>query len=259
MMTIDPRHGNAFYYDLEAPPFDDVSFYVQQISREAAVLELGCGTGRVLIPLAQHVQTITGVDYSAEMIAVCQKKLAMHPPTRCSVHLQVGDITALNLGRAFDVIIAPYRVFQALASDDAVEGFFHTVSRHLNAHGVCILNVFFPRRDKATLQHTWCQPNEVLQWEKTLDDGTRVVHTEEYKIIDREKMILYPKLIYRRYRDAQLFEEFIQPIAMRVYYPEEFTSLVKAHGFSISERWGGYAGEVYGVGPELVLKFQKQQ
>jgi hypothetical protein len=44
---------------------------------------------------------------------------------------------------------------------------------------------------------------------------------------------------------------------MRCYYPDEFTALITKHGFRVIERWGGYAGEPYGEGMELIVRFEK--
>ncbi len=65
----------------------------------------------------------------------------------------------------------------------------------------------------------------------------------------------YPELIYRFYQGEQLVEETVLSIAMRCYYPEEFLALIECHGFRITGKWGGYAGEVYGEGGELVAAF----
>ncbi len=62
-------------------------------------------------------------------------------------------------------------------------------------------------------------------------------------------------LIYRYYEEDRLVDEAVLEIAMRAYYPAEFTALIEAHGFRVLERWGGYAGEAYGAGPELVVEF----
>ena len=42
---------------------------------------------------------------------------------------------------------------------------------------------------------------------------------------------------------------------MRCYYPDEFEDLVRSQGFEVLDRWGGYAGEAYGQGGELILAF----
>jgi SAM-dependent methyltransferase len=251
----DPRAGNAVYYDLDADPLGDVPFYLRNVDRSTSVLELGCGTGRVLIPLAAHCKEIVGVDYSAGMIEHCRVKLSESDQNVANVTLTVGDITRLDLGRRFDLIIAPYRVMQALETDDEVAGFFGVIRKHLAPGGACILNVFNPKFDKEEMKRCWCNPGEQFRWEKVLSDGTRVVHSEWYERMDKEKLVLFPQLIYRRYNGDQLLEEFVQRIKMRCYYPEEFKSLIEQHGFTITGTWGGYEGQAYGAGKELILRF----
>jgi hypothetical protein len=73
--------------------------------------------------------------------------------------------------------------------------------------------------------------------------------------MDADKLVLYPELIYRRYQGKKLVDEAVLKIAMRCYYPEEFVQLIVRYGFRVLNRWGGYAGEPYGKGPELVVQF----
>lgn len=253
--TFDPRRGNAPYYDLSDVPLPDVPFYKTLVSESSRVLELGCGTGRVMIPLAPCVREIVGVDYSPGMIERCREKLqaAQLPESRASA--QVADITNLHLEDEFDLVIAPFRVFQALETDAEVAGAFASIRRHLAVNARAVLNVFHPSRDPDRLRQEWCKPNEQICWEKEQPDGTRIVHSEWYAAMDREKLVLYPQLIYRRFRGPELLDEFVQHIKMRCYYPDEFRALVERHGFRITNAWGGYAGEAYGAGKELVLEF----
>jgi hypothetical protein len=168
---------------------------------------------------------------------------------------EVGDITSLNLSRTFDLIIAPYRVIQALESDRELDGFFATVRRHLSPRGTAIINAFHPRSGKDELRKNWCKATESVCWEKNFSDGIRVVHSEWYAKMDPERMVLYPQLIYRKYHGDELLEEFIQHIKMRCHYPEKFRELVESRGFQIRNTWGGYGGEAYGQGRELVIEF----
>src|SRR5437867_649860 len=70
----------------------DVQFYVAEAARDgegSAVLELGCGTGRVLVPLARAGHVVTGIDSSANMLDRCRTNLEKEPPavrTRVSLH-----------------------------------------------------------------------------------------------------------------------------------------------------------------------------
>ena len=74
---------------------------------------------------------------------------------------------------------------------------------------------------------------------------------------EAQSQVLYPELIYRRYRDGQLVDTHVNPLCMRYYYPDQFVDLIEGKGYAIVHRWGGYAGEVYGEGNELVVAFRR--
>ena len=105
------------------------------------------------------------------------------------------------------------------------------------------------RRDWVTNQETFC-------WQVAVEGGRVTCHDRRSHIAP-DPLILYPELIWRRYKHEALVDEAVLRIPMRCYYPDEFSRLIANHGFRIIDRWGGYAGEAYGVGPELVLRFQR--
>ena len=114
-MGIDIRSDAARYYDLSTTTPHDIPFYIQALpTPQAKVLELGCGTGRVTIPLSQHCDSVRGIDISEAMIAICREKLQRDNIPLTKVKVDVGDITTLDLGQKFDFIISPFRVFQNL-------------------------------------------------------------------------------------------------------------------------------------------------
>jgi SAM-dependent methyltransferase len=250
-MTDDPRAGSSRYYDLAEHPFGDVPFYLARVREGMSVLELGCGTGRVLVPLAGKCREIVGVDYSQDMIDRCREKIESLE----NASARVGDITKLRLSHTFDLIVAPFRVLQALESKVEIDGLFEVIALHLNPSGSCILNVFRLNEARQQMLARWGDPGEIPAWERTLPDGSVVVHTEKKQRMDKVNLVLYPEMIYRTYRDGVLVHEFVQNIKMKCYGPDEFRALVTSHGFEIVSEWGGYAGETYGIGPELVLEF----
>jgi SAM-dependent methyltransferase len=254
-MSEDIRAEAAKYYDVSPTIPDDIAFYKARLpSSDAAILELGCGTGRVLLLLAAVCSFIHGIDRSQAMLACCRQKLqaAAIPSTKAQVEL--GDITDFALGRPFDLIIAPYRVFQLLETDVQVDGLFRCVHMHLAPGGTCILNVFHPQGGFARVQQEWGTTTEVFRWE-VLVDGVRLRCDERLLRLDSERHILYPELVYRRYVDDAWVEDAVLQIPRRCYAPDEFEQVILDHGFRIVQRWGGYAGERYGEGPELVVQF----
>jgi len=251
----DIRAGAAKYYDLNPQVPNDIPFYKSLVPSPAArVLELGCGTGRVLLPLVEVCGYVHGVEISEAMAAVCSEKLKVAGIVTTKARVEIVDISDFALGQTFDLILAPFRVLQNLEADAAVDQLFECLRQHLAPSGSCILNVFNPKRDADALRREWCIEGEQFCWEAAIEGG-RVICHERRPRLDTAKLILYPELIYRRYQGTEMIDEAVLKIPMRCYYPDEFAQLVVDHHFRVLQRWGGYAGEPYGKGPELILQF----
>ena len=246
----------AYYYELSPDHPDDLPFYREHWpSAKASVLELGCGTGRVLVPFAAHCAYIHGLDSSEAMLAICRQKLSQANIQASRARVELGDISGFKLGQNFGLIIAPYRVLQNLESDEQVDGLFDAVRQHLKPNGRCILNVFHPRFDRESMKRRWCNSTEEFLWE--LPVGNQVVKLFDKRAsMDPHEMVLYPRLIWREYEGDTMVKETVLDISMRCYYPDEFKRLITEHGFQVVNLWGGYAGEPYGAGPELVIEFK---
>jgi len=253
------REDAAKYYDIQGFPIDDVDFYKSLVpSPSARVLELGCGTGRVLIPLAEVCGFIHGIDSSEAMLEICSTKLesARLPAGRAKVTL--GDITNLELEDQFDLIIAPFRVMQTLETDAEVLGMMDVITRCLAPGGSAILNTFFPNRGPDEMRRSWCSQEENLTGESILEDGSRFVRSDRRPRLQSDPLVLFPELIYRTYSPSgDLVDEAILKIAMRCWYPAELEKLVTDNGFKTVAKWGGYHGEPWAQGPELVIQFAR--
>jgi SAM-dependent methyltransferase len=255
-VKTDIRLEAAQFYDLNPSFPPDVPFYRDLLpSPHASVLELGCGTGRVTTALASHCAFLQGIDISAAMVDMCRSKIAGLSLPSGRVTVSVGDISGFDLGRKFEFIIAPFRVLQNLETTAQVDGLLACVRRHLARDGTCILNAFNPHCGPDELRETWLLPGERLNWETVTADGKVACYDRRVRF-DKEQLIVYPDLVYRHYRGSILVREVVLHIAMRCYYPETFEQLILDHRYEIANRWGGYQGEQYGKGPELVLQFR---
>jgi SAM-dependent methyltransferase len=256
VVTSDWRADVAEFYDLGPHHPDDIPFYLAHLpGPSASVLELGCGTGRVTIPLANGASFVQGLDNSEAMIARCRRKLEEQGIGPDKAEVGVRDITRFSLDQTFDLIVAPFRVIQNLATEAEVEGLFDCIRRHLSPRGTCILNVFNPKSDRETLVQGWVSTDENLAWE--VNDGDTVVRCYDLrKRLQEHPLVVFPELVYRRYRNEEPIGEAVLRIAMRCYYPQEFLDLIEGNGFRVTGKWGGYAGEQYGTGPKLVVAFK---
>lgn len=246
----------ARYYDLQNNPVSDIPFYKKQIPHpKARVLELGCGTGRVLIPLAASCGLIHGIDASEAMLSICREKLAAWPAPE-KVRLTRAQVSDFDLAQTFDLIIAPFRVFQNLETQAEAHGFLQAIRRHLAPSGSAILTAFRPSRPPNEMRQSWRREEETIDGETMLEIGKRLVRSHRRPRLQSEPLVVYPELIYRLYgKTGELEDETILPIAMRCWYPEELEKLLINHGFRIIEKHGGYEGEAWGEGPELVITF----
>lgn len=107
------------------PEFGEAQIVDAAVPVGASILELGCGTGRILRPLAALGHPVTGVDDSAEML-----DRSADLPTVCS------PIESLRLDRTFDAVLLASTMIN---SDPATRlGFLATVRRHLRDDGVAV-------------------------------------------------------------------------------------------------------------------------
>jgi SAM-dependent methyltransferase len=232
MPTSDPRHKAAAYYDLAPPPTGDVRFFRQRMpSPDARVLELGCGTGRVLTSLVGWCGFVHGIDSSEAMLARCRAKLAAAavPPERASV--AHGDITRLDLGCTFDLILVPW-VLQMLATDHEVDGALESIRTHLGAAATCVLSTPAPPMARDELRARWCAPGERLLWESRVGSVHATCHERRLEM-DPDSLVLYPELVCRRREAGVLADETVMGTVVRCWYPRDLRDVVARHGFEV--------------------------
>lgn len=111
----------------------------------SSILELGSGTGRILIPLAAAGFHVTGVDNSDDMIALCKEKLNRESPsTQERTRVIKGNVVDLDLGETFDLVIAPCNLLSCLTDRGEALSLLKTAKRHLQDNGVFILDCSIP-------------------------------------------------------------------------------------------------------------------
>lgn len=125
----------AKYYHLHHQEYDeDLSFWLSLLKWvRGPVLELGCGTGRVLLPSARAGYRVVGVDHDPEMLAVIED--ALEGGEELDVTLIEADFSEIDLGEQFALILMPCNTYSAL--NEAVRHkTIEAVNRHLLPGGV---------------------------------------------------------------------------------------------------------------------------
>ena len=107
---------------------------------EGCILEAGAGTGNIFIDAFNEGANIYGLDVSKNMIDILRKKL----PGEHQNRILLKDMRKMNLGMEFDLIIAPFRVFQHILKTDEQLDTLNTINLHLKPGGKFIFDVFIP-------------------------------------------------------------------------------------------------------------------
>lgn len=168
--------SSAKYYDFSYAVdtrFNDVPFYLEVAKLvNGRVLEVGCGSGRVLLPIARAGVQIDGFDFSPDMLSMLREKLlkeASEVASRVSLHQ--GDMRNFSLGKTYDLITVPFRPLQHLFTVDDQLAAFRCFNHHLSKGGKLAFNVFYP--NYKPLDEIGVEKKE-LEWKDPNDESLTV-------------------------------------------------------------------------------------
>lgn len=233
---MKPNDSNNLYfdgrfYDLESGDITtDVPFYMKQAEISGGpVLELGCGTGRVTILLAEAGFEMTGLDISAPMLKQAHIKAA---EKGLNIRWQEADCRDFNLGCKFGTIIFPFNAIAHIHDRESHEALFTCVRGHLKNDGHFIVDWFNPSLE--VLMRASDKRYPCYEYDDP-DGGGKVVITEN-NVYDRATQINHVKWFYK-IGDAP---EKVRELNMRILYPQEFDSLLHYNGFEIVAKYGDH-------------------
>lgn len=292
-MRTDPDPGAAALARATAEHYEDAALYDHEyrrrradvrwyrgLAREVAaangvrslrVLELGCGSGRLLIPLVRDGHTVLGVDRSQAMLRRCAERIAapgtLGRAARSRARLVRADFRRLpvepeaHLARSgaaarFPLIICPFNSFMHLYTREDVEACLAEVRRLLAPDGVFALDVLNP--DPA-----WLARDPLRRWSRTRCrhplTGERFIYTTNH-IYDAETQVAWIRIYYEPDPSFGGSDEPLSGVprvseppetgpartvhlAHRQFYPAELEALLFYNGFALSSRLGGFDGQ----------------
>ncbi|MDR7856777.1 class I SAM-dependent methyltransferase [Tissierella sp.] len=241
-------------YDNRDNLIDDIPFYNEYALKTGGqVLELGCGTGRVALRLAESGFKVTGLDLSDSMLEIFNKKLKTSS-YRDNITLVKGNMAKFDLREKFELIIAPFRAFQALTEEEDILNSLNCIKEHLSDKGLFILNVFRPNKE---LDEDWCY-DEKIQWEAfDAKKGYNIVKKHWGDKIDTVNQIIYPHFAFEitdNAGDARRVEEHLK---LKYYYYNQIVRYIEDAGLSIVEEYGWYDKSSIENGRELIFVCKK--
>jgi SAM-dependent methyltransferase len=223
----------------------DVKFFVEAaFEAKGPVLEVGCGTGRVLIPTARAGVAITGLDFSKNMLAQCAKKLTQEAAeVQSRVNLVHGDMREFKLDRTFALATIPFRPFQHLETVEDQIKCLRCIHRHLAPDGRLILDIFNPYMP-ALVDPKRSEENEVGSF--TTADGRKVVRKDCFTV-DVFQQISHVQLIYYVTHPGGHVERIVNKFPMRYLFRYEAEHLLVRCGFEIEHLYSDYDKSAFGM------------
>jgi SAM-dependent methyltransferase len=231
----------------------DVDFYVEEARAYGGkILELGSGTGRVLIPVARLGKQITGVDSSPRMLAQCQIRLDQEPPdVRDRVSLVQADMRELDLSDRFSLAMIPFRPFQHLIAVSHQIAALQAIHRHLEPGGRLVFDVFNPNIGYL-LEDRRDEREDTAEVELPHNRSfRRTARVAAVHIVDQysEAELIY----YVRESDGTT-QRFVHGFSMRWYWLYEVEHLLARCGFRLGAVFGDFnRSPLTDVSPEMIF------
>jgi SAM-dependent methyltransferase len=217
---VDTYHIIAKYYDgayAAKQDLVDLPFYLDLATQSRGpVLEIACGTGRVLLPIARKGIEICGVDNSLHMLDVLKANLAQEPDEVSQlITLQEGDMRTFRLNQKFPMVMIPFRPMQHMFTVEDQVAALRTAAAHLTDQGTLAFDVFYPK-----FEMIWTKIGEEvseMEWSISSDPTKIVRHFFRKDSIDKINQIFSFTFIFRTYVSGKLIQEETEPFRLCYY------------------------------------------
>lgn len=229
-LYLDGEHYDRLYPNKPDP------FWRSMVGRFGdPVLELGCGTGRILLELADQGHDVTGIDYSEAMLNRAKEKIDARG---LDIEVVQADARSFDLGRTFNTILFPANALCHIHTRPDFEGLANCVRKHLNDDGAFVIDVFVPSQVALTRDPEARFPYGKY---KHATEKTDVTYSSVY---DNASQINHITM-YTKNGDDDPVEGRLD---MRMYYPQELEALLHYNGLPIAERYGTVDLQPFGPG-----------
>jgi SAM-dependent methyltransferase len=228
--TVGELIYNADFYDGMNTNLTDLQFYKRWLpnNKDARILELCCGTGRLTIPIAKDGYNITGVDYTRSMLEQAKSKASAQG---LNIELIEADIRTLDLPEKYDLIFIPFNSIHHLYRNDDLFDAFKAAKNHLKHDGVFLFDCFNPN-----IQF-------IVEGEKELKEIARYL-TNDGKSVTIKQIMQYEsstqinRIQWHHFIDGDF--DSIQNLDMRMFFPQELNTYLQSNGFSIIHKFGNF-------------------
>jgi SAM-dependent methyltransferase len=231
----------------------DIAFYCNAAKQYGGpVLELGCGTGRITMALAEAGYPVAGLDISGKMLERAAGKCSeLSKETRERVRLIEGDMTRFDLGEKFSSVIIPFRPFQHLLETEQQIQCLDCVRKHLAPHGRLIVDFF---QTDAERMHNPKFLDESLLMEYEMPGGRHVALSERVVAFRRALQRNDVEMIFRVTHADGRQERLVMAWTLRYFFRYEVEHLLARCGFRLEALYGNFdSSPLDDASPEMIF------
>jgi SAM-dependent methyltransferase len=203
---------------------DEAASFLTGLAGQGPALELGIGTGRVALPLAERGVEVHGIDASEAMVERMRVK-----PGGGGIPVSIGDFADVGVDGRFSLVYVVFNTFFALLTQEDQVRCFANVAEHLDEGGAFVVEAFVP--DPARLAG-----GEVTQTRRVEVDRV-FLETSRYDPVGQR---VFSQNISLGERETKFY-----PIRIRYSWPSELDLMARLAGLRLRERLGGWRREPF--------------
>jgi SAM-dependent methyltransferase len=220
----------------------EAEFYVGQAVRlRRRVLELGCGTGRLAIPMAMSGVHVVGLDISKPMLDVCQESLRQVGKVSGSLSLLQADMAEFALGATFGLVVMAYRTFMHLLTPGEQRACLKAIRDHLEPDGLLMLNVWAAKPTLIAPHARDAQSAPVLAGQYPAPTGTNILLHYCSSAYDEYRQLISEEHLIHEVSKRGVIKRKVELSLLRAWTtPREMDNLARLCGFEVEAVFGDF-------------------
>ncbi|MFN8372392.1 MAG: class I SAM-dependent methyltransferase [Anaerolineae bacterium] len=245
----------ARYYDAENDDKTDDLLLYTDLAEEygSPILDIGCGTGRVMMHLAQEGCEVHGIERDGAMLERAQHKRAALPHLRSKLMFHQGDVLRYEFKQRFKLVLLTYNMLTHFHEQDVQLNLLRRMHDLVEPGGLLVIdvpnagNVFASEdTDAVTLERTFIDP-----------ESGHLVMQQSVSTLDRAEQLLHVTWIYDEVTEDGTVKRTFAPVIFRYFFLSEIRLLLALTGFEVDAVYGDYEGGEYVDGCERLIVLAK--
>jgi SAM-dependent methyltransferase len=219
---VAARYDESSAEMFDAAVLDPAVDFLADLAGKGAALELGIGTGRIALPLAERGASVHGIDLSEAMVSRLRAK-----PGGDAVPVAIGDFATTKVDESFALVYLVFNTIMNLTTQDGQVACFQNAAAHLEPGGCFVIEVGIPQLQRLPPGDTY-QAFDVSSTHLGFDEfdvASQGLISHHYSIVDGELEVV--------------------SMPFRYVWPSELDLMARLAGLALRERWSGWKREPF--------------